>query len=175
MYVDSKTAMRFQSTHPVRGATRAELLARNEYVFQSTHPVRGARDNTTITLGNLTISIHAPREGCDRHVFPSSHCNPFQSTHPVRGATTLADVPRATFVFQSTHPVRGANCYTPPLVYEAVFQSTHPVRGATRPAAPVLRACLFQSTHPVRGAIGGIAGRRALRGISIHAPREGCD
>ena len=44
MYVDSKTAMRFQSTHPVRGATRAELLARNEYVFQSTHPVRGATD-----------------------------------------------------------------------------------------------------------------------------------
>ena len=33
--------------------------------FQSTHPVRGATDNSRIVLGQLGISIHAPRAGCD--------------------------------------------------------------------------------------------------------------
>ena len=34
---------------------------------------------------------------------------------------------------------------------------------------------LFQSTHPVRGATLRGARISALLGISIHAPREGCD
>ena len=34
---------------------------------------------------------------------------------------------------------------------------------------------LFQSTHPVRGATVILTGRELRRGISIHAPREGCD
>ena len=33
----------------------------------------------------------------------------------------------------------------------------------------------FQSTHPVRGATGKGQGPAAGPGISIHAPREGCD
>ena len=58
------------------------------------------------------ISIHAPREGCDK---PDGY--PFlvdnQSTHPVRGATS-----RSRRILASEHR----------------FQSTHPVRGATRSA-----------------------------------------
>ena len=34
--------LRFQSTHPVRGATAADLINDNPTQFQSTHPVRGA-------------------------------------------------------------------------------------------------------------------------------------
>ena len=58
-------------------------------VFQSTHPVRGATFNNLMTKNNvLTISIHAPREGCDaRGGFPRCGAMIFQSTHPVRGAT----------------------------------------------------------------------------------------
>ena len=33
--------------------------------FQSTHPVRGATHTLHDTMHDLTISIHAPREGCD--------------------------------------------------------------------------------------------------------------
>ena len=34
------------------------------------------------------VSIHAPREGCDRFAWRlSTLSNVFQSTHPVRGAT----------------------------------------------------------------------------------------
>ena len=53
----------FQSTHPVRGA--CAVSPTNNPIFQSTHPVRGA---TPLRLeGRILqiISIHAPREGCD--------------------------------------------------------------------------------------------------------------
>ena len=82
----------FQSTHPVRGATSTIKDGVQLAAFQSTHPVRGA---TGLDQGYVRdekpISIHAPREGCDR----SSRCylpsvQPFQSTHPVRGATRRA-------------------------------------------------------------------------------------
>ena len=33
----------------------------------------------------------------------------------------------------------------------------------------------FQSTHPVRGATVAESARELVEGISIHAPREGCD
>ena len=77
--------------------------------FQSTHPVRGAtRDHRVVKLADR-ISIHAPREGCDLlsasgwRVFSI-----FQSTHPVRGATESRLLCRPRKIFQSTHPVRGA-------------------------------------------------------------------
>ena len=37
-------------------------------LFQSTHPVRGATQILTQLDTQIKISIHAPREGCDRHV-----------------------------------------------------------------------------------------------------------
>ena len=58
--------IKFQSTLPVRGATKARRAAEDEYF----------------------ISIHAPREGSDRNL--GKLClwqGQFQSTLPVRGAT----------------------------------------------------------------------------------------
>ena len=58
----------FQSTHPMRGATRHEMhLSRKEAAFQSTHPMRGATNGNPIYDG---VEV-------------------FQSTHPMRGATDL--------------------------------------------------------------------------------------
>ena len=55
----------FQSTLPVRGATKINMALAYKGIFQSTLPVRGAtriqRDKMQLT----TISIHAPREGSD--------------------------------------------------------------------------------------------------------------
>ena len=56
----------FQSTHPARGATSAELRHATMSIFQSTHPARGA------TLHLSCSAVIALR---------------FQSTHPARGAT----------------------------------------------------------------------------------------
>ena len=62
--------VKFQSTHPVRGATR-DLAAHitQSLKFQSTHPVRGA----TLHVRRVIIA------------------RVFQSTHPVRGATRRAE------------------------------------------------------------------------------------
>ena len=59
------TARLFQSTHPVRGATKE--FAGNDFLrkFQSTHPVRGATRKTFNSTIGAIISIHAPRAGCD--------------------------------------------------------------------------------------------------------------
>ena len=130
----------FQSTHPVRGATRkAEHLSQLITLFQSTHPVRGATRGGGLLADGHGISIHAPREGCD---FLIVVCPPyqssFQSTHPVRGATVdLRDGPLARVI--SIHaPREGCDrSYTRRGDFSMEFQSTHPVRGATRgPGTP---------------------------------------
>ena len=170
-----------------------------------------------------SISIHAPREGCDerpcctsetgRHYFNprtprgvrhllaegQSAILEFQSTHPARGATRWCCWWRSSAPqFQSTHPARGATTGMPWRSSMERFQSTHPARGATaafrwrnsppgnfnprtpRGVRPVARTQrpgpnVFQSTHPARGATLRNLDVDLLQGISIHAPREGCD
>ena len=147
----------FQSTHPMRGATRRKW----DYMvgpvqFQSTHPMRGAtygeyfirrtslyfnprtpcgvrRSFLFFSSALVCISIHAPHAGCDTVLMEIRPLYmPFQSTHPMRGATVLIG-------------------YTSLALFE--FQSTHPMRGATNAAEDFPRG----------------------RGISIHAPHAGCD
>ena len=169
----------FQSTHPVRGATRGALRGvGGDDLFQSTHPVRGATsgrggvDLRSVDFNPRTpcgvrlpgfllvddtglISIHAPRAGCDGDGRRAAVLQAgFQSTHPVRGATLAAsELPPSS----------------------VVFQSTHPVRGATKVTDTIRRTIRFQSTHPVRGATNSEVLQGILQGISIHAPRAGCD
>ena len=102
-----------------------------------------------------TISIHAPRMGCDGTARPSPCQKPgFQSTHPVWGATatflSISDV-----IPISIHaPRMGCDAKSRPKMFHLKqFQSTHPVWGATK----------------FRGVAGGTSS------ISIHAPRMGCD
>ena len=57
--------IKFQSTHPARGATGCALSGRPSDVFQSTHPARGATRKQGCAGEGVRISIHAPREGCD--------------------------------------------------------------------------------------------------------------
>ena len=124
--------------------------------------------------------------------------NVFQSTHPARGATHPASLipfrsmdfnprtPRGVrLVVPILNPFKGYfNPRTPRGVRPYVgalqgiagqFQSTHPARGATRYPLNSSYDRQFQSTHPARGATGWISALVAQMGISIHAPREGCD
>ena len=55
----------FQSTRPVRGATRKVLKRLDRDEFQSTRPVRGATSREVAGLGDRVVSIHAPRTGRD--------------------------------------------------------------------------------------------------------------
>ena len=79
--------------------------------FQSTLPMRGATRVILASYKFFCISIHAPHAGSDLKdaCFPMAEI--FQSTLPMRGAT-LQVSNRLIFVeFQSTLPMRGAtNC-----------------------------------------------------------------
>ena len=81
---------KFQSTHPGWGATE-RMHDKLEYeLFQSTHPGRGATLDLYAALSFLSVSIHAPRAGCDSQTITTCCKNKktFQSTHPGWGATT---------------------------------------------------------------------------------------
>ena len=100
----------FQFTHPGRGATKKILKRSKTKTFQFTHPGRGATGTGDAPQLPLSVSIHAPREGCDtRKSCSSSILNVFQFTHPGRGATrNTLELLNTNLQFQFTHPGRGA-------------------------------------------------------------------
>ena len=104
LYVDE-----FQSTHPVWGATATNATITAGIQFQSTHPVWGATRMRRSSQTMTSISIHAPRVGCDdakgQQVRSWKHFNP-RTPCGVR----LGDFPGGPSgpLFQSTHPVWGA-------------------------------------------------------------------
>ena len=79
-------------------------------VFQSTHPARGATFQNNCKSLLHSISIHAPREGCDRRERPwQCQEHRFQSTHPARGATdsgVTEDLPILNFNPRTPRGVR---------------------------------------------------------------------
>ena len=55
----------FQSTHPLRDATKVNRLQLSISLFQSTHPLRDATLHRHGCNRPADISIHAPLTGCD--------------------------------------------------------------------------------------------------------------
>ncbi len=146
----------FQFTHPVRGAT---IIGICRVIFLRSFNSRtpcGVRQAYISFVGQLlNVSIHAPRAGCDRCEAEGTQkqCS-FNSRTPcgVRlGAMLEKDKIQA-------------------------FQFTHPVRGAT----PIIRPCSYTSYCFNSRTPCGVRPQKACRragdgGVSIHAPRAGCD
>ena len=122
----------FQSTHPVWGATQRYLDSISDQLFQSTHPVWGATDASATSARQASISIHAPRVGCDH--------------------TLLSCVP-------------GFHDFNPrtPCGVRLLIDVKHTANIDFNPRTP----CGVRRSSPHGG--------RDLLGISIHAPRVGCD
>ena len=146
----------FQSKHPARGATCS--YCKHGPINGDFNPrtPRGVRRATTDQgMTPRTISIHAPREGCDGWLLRSSVGSAlFQSTHPARGATASAVVIKFPVCHFNPHTPRG-------------------VRRSERTSGS--KRSTFQSTHPARGATSALPVKAKVRDISIHTPREGCD
>ena len=144
----------FQFTHPVWGATPKNGFCQFSEMFQFTHPVWGATlDSITINLifgsfnsrtpcgvrqiiyiryCHMTVSIHAPRVGCDtllRLFYPPRLC--FNSRTPC--GVRLPKFIQACFWTVSIHAPRvGCDRIMVHLIYVCPwFQFTHPVWGAT--------------------------------------------
>ena len=124
----------FQSTRPLRGATRrrcrkarttsisthAPLAGRDSVagyscpftlIFQPTRPLRGATSRGCCRGWPYEISTHAPLAGRDKRI--SADC-------------------RIRYGFQPTRPLRGATVKLPIFIWSPIFQPTRPLRGATR-------------------------------------------
>ena len=155
VFSTNRIRRQFQSTHPLRGATRLRHVRPEHSIyfnprtpcgvrptaaqdvtpssgFQSTHPLRGATGKTRLYVDVDTISIHAPLAGCDAQVPHVQQGKPISIHAPLAGCD-LCD---------KTHNL-----------YEKKFQSTHPLRGATNVSCK----------------------HNTITGISIHAPLAGCD
>ena len=168
----------FQSTRPVRGATKAKQQAEQAKVV-SIHAPRAGRDRISTAAARRRRSFN-PRAPCGARPGNANivgALREFQSTRPVRGATQaysrcLID----RIKFQSTRPVRGATCRDRGV---ALFSnvSIHAPRAGRDPerAKTRLRIYSFQSTRPVRGATEREEYIEGLQFVSIHAPRAGRD
>ena len=147
--------VRFQSTHPARGATnkiinvrqslkisihapreRCDLFACSRasslLIFQSTHPARGATLHVFPPSRDTAISIHAPRERCDL----MGHANVLITTISIHAPRERCDEDKiAVFLhwWISIHAPRERCDLNRFIIYYmfGIFQSTHPARGAT--------------------------------------------
>ena len=169
---------KFQSTHPLRGATSSFLFHFSCVGFQSTHPLRGATFSAR-RCGAARTHFN-PRTPCGVRrptTWHGSATSSFQSTHPLRGATSAsASADLIVPLFQSTHPLRGATRVVDPRLLVTIHFNPRTPCGV-RPASTRKYGSRssFQSTHPLRGAtVRDTAGERPGT-ISIHAPLAGCD
>ena len=144
--------------------------------FQSTRPVRGATKSGSPPCYTDSISIHAPRAGRDYefiknyqvnvHFNPRAPCGArlrvyafykvaavFQSTRPVRGATFPIPEELAQIII-SIHAPRAGRDQAWQSERDAPFISIHAPRAGRDLAGGALKSFRsgFQSTRPVRGA-----------------------
>ena len=127
---------------------------------------------------HFKISIHAPRMGSDavqRHA--CHHVRQFQSTLPGWGATYTRLRYEAIWAFQSTLPGWGATVTgARQTAARALFQSTLPGWGATAPEPQQIGDEQYFNPRSPDGERLQVALQvRAVRVISIHAPRMGSD
>ena len=169
---------RFQSTHPVWGATgQGGRPAKGLVHFNPRTPCGVRRGGETD--GTEAGKDFNPRTPCGvRHnAITATHMvKIFQSTHPVWGATGQGGRPAKGLPHFNPRTPCGVRPDTANTAMEPFgFQSTHPVWGATDHQRRHHRPELFQSTHPVWGATYIVSYFACNCNISIHAPRVGCD
>ena len=167
----------FQSTLPLRGATRVSGSSRPPPIFQSTLPLRGATKTDQSSTGcayNFNprspygerppsgyrstlcyrISIHAPLTGSDRKNYCILQVGGISIHAPLTGSDIqLGSGPGSSYYFNPRSPYG---------------ERLNPLDG---------KGCKneFQSTLPLRGATGHCLGGCFRLLISIHAPLTGSD
>ena len=96
----------FQSTPPVKAATKMVSRLCKRQTFQSTPPVKAATYLCSFRNNCVIISIHAAREGGDVvYCVCCRYCVIFQSTPPVKAATGQTCI-RPAQVYISIHAAR---------------------------------------------------------------------
>ena len=167
----------FQSTLPVRGATRAlhhQLAQCRRFnprspcgerppfvssipyclMFQSTLPVRGATLSRYIVRVGIVVSIHAPRAGSDGRFHILVHCTRVSIHAPRAGSDFPACRCSSASCGVSIHAPRAGSDAAPPRPAAPRRVSIHAPRAGSDflPFFLAPFSSSFQSTLPVRGA-----------------------
>ena len=193
-------ANKFQSTHPVWGATRlhSSISARGIVSIHAPrvgcdngiHPAAslfrrfnprtpcGVRLAKAASWGaNIVVSIHAPRVGCD----------PPQSVRRPPGISFNPRTPCGVRRAMLGYLVKdvGVSIHAPRVGCDPGERCTRCEGCSFNPRTPcgvrqgrgllIKSISQFQSTHPVWGATGNEGSEYPLLEVSIHAPRVGCD
>ena len=172
---------KFQSTRPVRGATKNRGLQFPIPVnFNPRAPYGARRRGVRNIVDRASISIHAPRTGRDAHLHTDSTGVIAISIHAPRTGRDICGGKSMSkyIIFQSTRPVRGATVGKFLIEFrDSLFQSTRPVRGATMNTYQLFWVTIKISIHaPRTGRDASVSSTSKIRkGISIHAPRTGRD
>ena len=120
--------------------------------FQSTHPLRDATRMEEYSVIRIKISIHAPLTGCDERFRElKRRWTIFQSTHPLRDATeTYYSIGIFVAYFNPRTPYgMRLSVGSTSLVTHLLFQSTHPLRDATKCSnSNASFACYFNPRTP---------------------------
>ena len=172
------TRERFQSTLPLRGATIRAGKFEVPALFQSTLPLRGATYCLEPYARVITISIHAPLAGSDPSSLRNNHqISNFNPRSPCGERPWRHTFAKTFLLFQSTLPLRGATRSTRCNISTYwVFQSTLPLRGATKQKGEdLLDISNFNPRSPCGERRNAIQQRIYLIKISIHAPLAGSD
>ena len=124
----------FQSTRPIRGATKY-MLPSNQGDYISIHAPHTGRDLQPQTeIHQNRISIHAPHTGRDSTKDANRAADKqFQSTRPIRGATLPPQMEshRNRISIHAPHTGRDSSARSRSFL-SISFQSTRPIRGATQ-------------------------------------------
>ena len=145
--------------------------------FQSTHPLRGATG--AARSSRSCAGYFNPRTPCGVRPFSAATVSPpsaFQSTHPLRGATSTLTVRRTHTRFQSTHPLRGATSWRRRWGNFRRISIHAPLAGCDAAACTAGQSACISIHAPLAGCDHPtVAGWAWSRAISIHAPLAGCD
>ena len=171
--------MLFQSTLPLRGATRVHVRdAVLDLDVISIHTPLAGSDDIGDAFNSFAVCYFNPHSPCGERrggLTVLSERELFQSTLPLRGATNTFQGSERTRRISIHTPLAGSDLIPSTCIRLTQFQSTLPLRGATGRAYVLPFYNKFQSTLPLRGATIGGFEHFVPAEISIHTPLAGSD
>ena len=148
-------ARRFNSRTPGGVRRRLVFILRRSYSVSIHAPREGCDIGFLVArIFDSGVSIHAPREGCDFcQVQYQLGVASFNSRTPGGVRPSLASATSEAEEFQFTHPGRGATTDTPPRISAILCFNSRTPGGVRQYFTPLeVYSTEFQFTHPGRGA-----------------------
>ena len=168
---------KFQSTHPLRGATLPAAHAGAAFLISIHAPLAGCDLAGFQESIRKKISIHAPLAGCDER--PGEGLDGrryFNPRTPCGVRLQICGCLNSIFWISIHAPLAGCDSASGAKTQMPTnFNPRTPCGVRPEKAATEKAAAEFQSTHPLRGATGTVLGDTQTDYISIHAPLAGCD